>query len=360
MADDNYGDKTEPATPKKREEARDEGQVAKSQDLTSATLLLVALIALWLMARTFVSTMANLLQALLGGHAWDQPERILDSSLRVAVPHAFRIVGPMLATVAFVAIVVTAFQVGLHISGKPLMPKVSKINPLKGFKRLFEMRNLMRTVMNIGKIILIGVIVYIEIRKQLPVIVSLGGIAFPENFAIAAGIIFGLALRIAIAMFILGVADWIWQKWKHERDLRMSKQEVKEEAKRMEGDQTIRWRRRQMARKMIMQRMHRDVPTADVVVTNPTELAIAIRYDPETMSSPKVVAKGSGFLAARIRQIAIANGVPILEKKSLAQALYKTVEVGQEVPPELYQAIAEILSYVYELAGKGLRRRRAG
>jgi len=214
--------------------------------------------------------------------------------------------------------------------------------------------------MNIGKMILIGVIVYVVISQQLPVILSLGGVEFPENFAVGAGIIYSLAWRIALALFILAVADWMWQKWKHERDLRMSKQEVKDEAKRMEGDQMIKGRRRQLARKMIMQRIHRDVPTADVVVTNPTELAIAIRYDPETMSSPKVVAKGAGFLAARIRQIAIANGVPILERKPLAQALYKTVEVGQEVPSEFYQAIAEILAYVYELAGKGLRRRRAG
>jgi len=139
----------------------------------------------------------------------------------------------------------------------------------------------------------------------------------------------------------------------------MTKQEIKEEAKRMDGDQETKNKRRQLARKMILQRIHRDVPKADVVITNPTELAIALRYDTDEMSAPKVVAKGAGFLAARIRQIAIQNGVPILERKPLAQALYKTVEVGQEVPPEYYQSIAEILAYVYELAGRGKRMLRA-
>ena len=192
-------------------------------------------------------------------------------------------------------------------------------------------------------------------------ILSLSGMGFPANFAVAAGIIYNVAWRLAWALLILAAADWLYQKWRFERDIRMTKQEIKDEAKRMEGDQQIKGRRRQLARKMIMQRIHRDVPKADVVITNPTELAIALKYDPETMSAPRVVAKGAGFLAARIRQIAVSNGVPIMERKPLAQALYKTVDVGQDVPPEFYQAIAEILAYVYELAGKGVRRlRRAG
>jgi flagellar biosynthetic protein FlhB len=260
--------------------------------------------------------------------------------------------------VALAAFLTTGIQVGFHVNLQPLAPKLSKLNPIQGFGRLFAGQNWMQLAMNLIKLVIISAIAWNEIRTQFPVILSLAGVEFPANFAMAAGIIYNLAWRIAIALLILAVCDWIYHKWKFERDIRMSKQEIKDEAKNMEGDQAIKGRRRQLARKMIMQRIHRDVPTADVVVTNPTELAIAIKYDQDNMGAPRVVAKGAGFLAQRIRQIAVSNGVPIIERKPLAQALYKTVDVGQEVPPEFYQAIAEILAYVYELAGKGLRRKK--
>jgi flagellar biosynthesis protein FlhB len=356
MADDSYGDKTEPATPKRRQEARDSGQVAKSQDLTSATLLLVALIALSMTAHTFVQSLADVLRALLGNQFWGDSTELIDNSVRISIPHMVRVLAPVMIAVAIASFLITGLQVGFHVSFMPLAPKLNKLNPMQGFRRLFAGQNLMQLAMNLGKLLIIGVVAWNEVRTQLPLIISLVDIEFPQNFALAAGIIYGLAWRIALALFILAAVDWIYHKWKFERDIRMSKQEIKDEAKRMEGDQAIKGRRRQLARKMILQRIHRDVPKADVVVTNPTELAIAIRYDPENMAAPRVVAKGAGFLAARIRQIAIANGVPILERKPLAQALYKAVDVGQEVPPEFYQTIAEILAYVYELAGKGLRR----
>jgi len=358
MADDSFGDKTEPATPKRRQEARESGQFAKSHDLTAASLLLVALIALSMTAQTFVQSLADVLRSLLGNQYWGNSTELIDNSLRISIPHIIKILAPLMIALAAASFLVTVLQVGFHISLVPMTPKLSKINPLQGFSRLLAGRNLMQIVMNLCKLVLIGIIAWIEIRKQMPFILSLVGIDFPQNFAIAAGIIYSLAWRIALGLFLLAAVDWIFHKWKFEREIRMSKQEIKEEAKRMEGDQAIKGRRRQLARKMILQRIHRDVPRADVVVTNPTELAIALRYDPDNMTAPKVVAKGAGFLAARIRQIAIANGVPILERKPLAQALYKTVNVGQEVPPEFYQAIAEILAYVYELAGKGLRRIR--
>jgi flagellar biosynthetic protein FlhB len=269
----------------------------------------------------------------------------------------FKILAPLMIAVALAAFLATGIQVGFHVNFQPLMPKLTKLNPIQGFGRLFAGQNWMQFVMNLIKLVIISAVAWNEIRNQMPVILSLAGIDFPQNFTMAAGIIYNLAWRIAVALFILAAADWIYQKWKFERDIRMSKQEIKDEAKNMEGDQSIKGRRRQLARKMIMQRIHRDVPAADVIVTNPTELAIAIKYDQDNMGAPKVVAKGAGFLAQRIRQVAISNGVPIIERKPLAQALYKTVDVGQEVPSEYYQAIAEILAYVYELAGKGLRRK---
>jgi flagellar biosynthesis protein FlhB len=298
---------------------------------------------------------------LLGSDIPADPRDSLEGSIRIGGPYMLRVLAPIMFTVTPAAILIVGLQVGFHLSSKPLMPNLAKLNPLHGFARLLAGRSFMQMAMNLAKTALIALMAWSEFRKQLPVMLSLSSLEFPANFSVGAGIIYSLAWKLALALLLLAAADWIYQKWRFERDIRMTKQEIKDEAKRMEGDQAIKGRRRQLARKMIMQRVHRDVPKADVVITNPTELAIALRYDPDTMSAPRVVAKGAGFLAARIRQIAVQNGVPIVERKPLAQALYKTVAVGQDVPPEFYQAIAEILAYVYELAGKGLRRlRQAG
>jgi flagellar biosynthetic protein FlhB len=360
MAEDK-DNKTEQATPRRRQEARESGQVARSNDLTAAVLLLVGLMVVSATSRTIVQSLAAVLSALLGNDFGGEPRDMVLTSLKISGPHMLRAVAPVMGAVAGAAILVVGLQVGFHVSTKSLTPSLAKLNPLQGFGRLFAGRNFMQMAMNLAKAVLIGVIAWYDFQTQMPVILSLSGMGFPANFAVAAGIIYNVAWRLAWALLILAAADWLYQKWRFERDIRMTKQEIKDEAKRMEGDQQIKGRRRQLARKMIMQRIHRDVPKADVVITNPTELAIALKYDPETMSAPRVVAKGAGFLAARIRQIAVSNGVPIMERKPLAQALYKTVDVGQDVPPEFYQAIAEILAYVYELAGKGVRRlRRAG
>ena len=164
--------------------------------------------------------------------------------------------------------------------------------------------------------------------------------------------LFALALRLALVLLILAIFDYIWNRYKHVQDLKMTKQEVKEEMRRMEGDPVVKQRRRRVQMQLTMQRMSIDVPNADVVITNPTELAIAIRYDAETMTAPRVIAKGAGFLAARIRQIAVQHGVPVVERKPLARAMYRAVDVGQEVPAQFYRAIAEILAYVYRLTGR--------
>jgi flagellar biosynthetic protein FlhB len=356
MAEDQEN-KTEPATPRRRQEARESGQIARSQDLTAALLLVVGLLVLHATARTMIDALTSVLTSMLGNNSLDNAHDLIDSSIRINGPQILRALGPLMITVAGAAVLVVGMQVGFHINLKPLMPNLAKLNPMQGLGRLFAGQNFMQLAMNLAKTTVIALIAWNEVNTQMPMILSLSGVPFPANFAAAAEIIYNLAWRLAMALFLLAAADWIYQKWKFERDIRMSKQEIKDEAKRMEGDQAIKGRRRQMARKMIMQRIHRDVPKADVVVTNPTELAIALRYDPDTMAAPRVVAKGAGFLAARIRQVAIQNGVPIMERKPLAQALYKTVDVGQDVPAEFYQSIAEILAYVYELAGRGLRRK---
>lgn len=360
--DDNRDNKTEPATPRRRQEARDSGQVARSADLTAAALLLVGLFALSLNAHATVRALEAVMVWLLGGNGWAlDAQTMLQNDLRVSVPEVLRVLLPVMLSVVGAAVIVVGLQVGFHVSAQPLMPSLARLNPIGGLKRLIGGRNFVQMGMNLAKVTLLGVTAWNYVRGQIGVILSLAAMGFPANFFAAAGIIYALAWRMGWALLILAGSDWIFQKWRFERDIRMSKQEIKDEAKRNEGDMETKGKRRQMARKMILQRIHRDVPKADVVITNPTELAIALKYDPEDMAAPKVVAKGAGYLAARIRQIAVQNGVPILEKKTLAQAIYKTVEVGQEVPPHFYQAIAEILAYVYELAGKGARTlRKAG
>jgi flagellar biosynthetic protein FlhB len=360
MADEG-GDKTEPATPRRRQEAFESGQTAKSADLTAAVLLFTGLLTVAFMGRAIVDALARVMHDLLGPAAWSDAMGLADSSMRLSVPGMVRILAPIMIAVCVAAILATGLQVGFRITTQPLMPNLAKLNPLQGLGRLMGGQNFMQLGMNTLKLVIISGIAWQRIRYHLQTIMGLSGLSFPANFAAGCGIIYDLAWRVAVALLLLAVADWMYHKWKFERDIRMTKQEVKDEAKRMEGDMEAKGRRRQLARKMIMQRIHRDVPKADVIVTNPTELAIALKYDPDTMAAPRVIAKGAGFLAARIRQIAVQNGVPILERKPLAQTLYKTVDVGQEVPADLYQAIAEILAYVYELAGKGRQQmRKAG
>ena len=179
------------------------------------------------------------------------------------------------------------------------------------------------------------------------------------QLALMAQILYEIGLILAVVIFVLALIDYVWQRWRHEQDIKMTKEEVKEELRRMEGDPVIKQRRRKMQLAAALMHIRKNVPKADVIVTNPTELAIAIKYDADAMVAPRVIAKGRDYLAAKIRQIAVQHGVPIVERKPLAQALFKTVEVGQEVPEQFYKAIAEILAYVYELNGKARNMRRA-
>ncbi|MFC1783956.1 flagellar biosynthesis protein FlhB, partial [Planctomycetota bacterium] len=200
----------------------------------------------------------------------------------------------------------------------------------------------------------------ITIKGFIPQLVGLSGLSFSEVVGRAANLVFILGLRIAVVLVILALFDYAYQRWQHQQDLRMTKEEIKEELKRMEGDPIMRQRRRGVARQLAMQRMSQAVPKADVVITNPTELAVALKYDHDEMPAPKVVAKGAGYIAQRIRDLANEHGVPIVERKPLAQTLYKACDVGDYVPPELYKAVAEVLAYIFELAGKGYRRKATG
>jgi flagellar biosynthetic protein FlhB len=354
MADDR-GERTETPTPQRRQEAREKGQVARSQDLPAAVLLLGIVVSLHALAPHILDTLLETYRFLLGSDA-ARPDEVTQL-LPFAIRSLAMVTLPILLLGAVFVVVANLAQVGWTVSTQPLVPDLNRINPVKGFAKLFDMQALIRLVLGILKMVAVAAIAVLTIWQTRHGILNSANLGIGALLGYSGGVIYMLCLRLAVAVLILGIIDYVWQRWKHEQDLKMTKQEIKEEFRRMEGDPMLKQRRRQVQQQLAQQRMRYDVPKADVVITNPTELAIAIKYDADAMAAPRVVAKGQGYMAAMIRQIAAEHGVPIVERKPLARALYNTVEVGQEIPREFYKAIAEVLAYVYEITQRGYRRR---
>ncbi len=351
------GEKTEQPTARRLQDAREKGQVARSMDLSAAVGLLTGLVLLKFYGGHLLSGFQGMMNRffLLDELPLNAADALLES-LWTITGYVVRMVGPIFLVLMVAAVAVNLMQVGFLMSAQPITPTLDKLSPLQGFKRLFSARSAMRLAINLGKVIIVGAVAWLTIQEYLPDLVGLAGLTFTEVIARSGNMLFVLGLRMGGVLLVLALTDFGFQKYQHLKDLRMTKEEVKEEFKRMEGDPVMRQRRRNVARQLAMQRMSQAVPKADVIITNPTELAIALKYDHDSMSAPKVVAKGAGYIAGRIRQIAIENGVPIVERKPLARALYKACEVGDTIPEELYKAVAEVLAYVFELAGKGFRR----
>ena len=347
------GDKSEAPTPRRREEAREKGNVARSTDLTSAAMLVGGLVLLnWYGGRIFAA-MSSVLFSMLD----ERSLAAVDShNLTDGLVGSLAMVGgamlPFLAGLLLIAILVNVAQVGLHITPEKIVPNLGALNPLKGFGRLFQSQGPMRLVMGLLKMALVTITAYSAIKGKLNQIIGAEQLPYLQAFYLGADVLYRIGLRVGILLLVLALIDYVWQRFEMEKSLKMTKQEVKDEMRQMEGDPKLKMRRRQIAQQMAKKKLAKDVPTADVVITNPTEYAIALKYDSTTMHAPRVVAKGQGLMAKRIRELAIAAGVPILERKPLARALYKLVEVGKEIPEEFYSAVAEILAYVYELTGK--------
>lgn len=359
MAENDF-ERTEAPTPRRRQEARERGQVAKSADLTAALILLGGVICLAGFGPGLVRVMLGYATELLGPVESSDLAHVDVMHLTVhLLLTSLTAVGPVLAALLALGLLSNVLQVGFLLSGQPLQPKLEKLNPINGLTRMFSGRTGVQLVMNLLKLGLIVALVYQLMRDQKSAIASAVAVSGWQQLSLFGRLTYDFGVKIGGALVVLALLDYIWQRVRFERDLRMTKEEVKEEMRRMEGDPIVRQRRRQLQMRLAMQRLQRDVPKADVVVTNPTELAIAIQYDQETMTAPKVVAKGQGFMAQKIREIAAEHGIPIVERKPLAQALFKTVEVGHEVPADFYQAVAEILAYVYELSRQQGRRRVA-
>lgn len=350
---DQDGDKTQDPTPHRRQKAREEGQAAKSQDLSSAVLLLAGTFILLTAGRSVTRFVADYSRRLLGGDPWVEA----DVNFAVTVWNG-TIAGlagellPVFGLVLMAAVAVNLAQVGFMFIPKKVQPELSKIDPLKGAKRLFSLQSVARLVFGLFKVLVVAMVAYFALYAEKDTILGLAALSVGEAAAYMTQLLLWTTIKIGVALLILAILDYGFQRWKHEQDLRMTHQEVREEMRNLEGDPHIAARRKAVQRKLAMDRLSEAVPKADVVVTNPTELAIAIQYEPEKMDAPIVVAKGAGVLAQRIRRLALENGIPIIEKKPLAQALYREVDVGKPVPHQRYAAVAEVLAYVYQLQGR--------
>ena len=352
MAEDQF-EKSEPPTQRRRQEARDDGNVAKSMDLTAACMLLAAVLLLNFLGLRLIEGMMTPLRLVLSGAMSGNPTRPddLENLALFAVEVVSSTLVPLVLSIMVVGLAATIGQVGFLVTLKPVTPRLDKLSPMRGLQNLFNARAGMRLLMSLLKVALIAVVAMWAIYLDFGAIARLSELEAVQAFAMAAHLVYKLALKLALLLLLLGILDFAFQKWQHERDLRMSKQEVKEEMKRMEGDPLVKQRRSRVAKQLAEQRTAQTVPQADVIVTNPTHFAVALRYESATMHAPKVIAKGADYLAMRMRQIAAVHRIPIVERKPLAQALYHGVEVGQEIPPEHYAAVAEILAYVYRISG---------
>ncbi len=352
------GEKTEAPTPRRVQEARDEGNIPRSQDLSAAVALMGAMLLLLAFGNDIFGAFRALLKTMLAGQ-WGDPTTApedVPQILAVAGEAAARVVMPIALALFALGIASNVMQFGFLVTLKPLTPNFNKLSPVKGLQNLFSKRALMRLVMALLKVFVVVAIAAIVIAMDMSRILSLVQLEPAPLLGAASSMVFDLGIKIAVVMLLLAIIDFVYQRWQHQEDLKMTKQEVKEEFKRMEGDPMVKQRRAKVARQLAMQRISAAVPTADVVVTNPTHFAVALKYD-DSMAAPKVVAKGADYLAMRIRQLAAAHEVPIVERPPLARSLYRHVEVGQEIPAKFYAAVAEILAYVYRLHSD---RRAAG
>ncbi|TWU42206.1 flagellar biosynthesis protein FlhB [Novipirellula artificiosorum] len=352
---DSSGDKKHSATEKRRRQAREEGQVVRSQDLTSAALLLSALASLWMLGGPACETLAGAIADALSTARLAPLETNGASNWLLNFAARFGIAAvPMLIAMMVAAILINVTQTGIVLSPQKVLPKLSNISPMSGAKRILSTQGLARIGFGLFKVGVIIAVAYYGIRHYQNPILGLAAMSVPQIASTLFRSLIGICVWIGGALFVLAILEYAFQKWKFEQDLMMTDQEMRDEMKETEGDPQVAARRRQVQRQMMMQRISSEVPKADVVVTNPTELAIAIQYDPMTMPAPIVLAKGAGTVAQKIRRLALENSIPVVERKPLAQVLYKTVEIGESIPAEQYQAVAEVLRYVYQLQGKSV------
>lgn len=348
------GERTEDPTGKRYSEAREKGQVAKSQDLAAAIDWAGVLVMLLLLGSLLVKSMGSVMKRSLEDAGADGSLALGNLTSTVFYSAGQSAVAVLPFFLAFVAVTIVAHfaQYGALFTSQPIQPNLTKLNPITGFGKIFSAKGAVRTVLSLLKVILVSIIAYCVLAPEVPRIMQLPQLPLIGGLYRIWTMMLALAAWLIVVLLVLGIADYMYQRWMLKQDLKMTKQEVKEERKSMDGDPMVRGRRLQMMRSIAMQRVNQTVPQADVIVTNPTHFSVAIRYAQDEMAAPRVIAKGADFMAMRIRQLAMINNVPIVERPALARALFYSIEVGHEIPHEHYQAVAEVLAYVYRLEGR--------
>ncbi len=345
--------KTEEPTGKRLGEARSKGNVARSPDLNNAVSLLTGFVILYFMAMTTYNGIYSITETSLGNLACKEFTPDIISNIIISqVYKTVKILLPILGGLMLVGLIVSYAQTGFLFSHETLKPNLQKLNFIANIKKLFSLQSFVKLLFSGVKLFIIGGVTFFFIKREYNNIINVLHCDLLQIFEISVTLMYGLALRISVVLFILSILDFFYQKWQYKKNLRMTKQEVKDERKQAEGDPQIKAKIRSVQLKMAIKRMMAAVPTADVVVTNPTHYAVALKYDGAAMRAPTVVAKGADLIAKRIKEIAKKHHIPLVEDRYLAQTLYKTVEIGREIPQKLYYAVAKILSYVYQLKRK--------
>jgi flagellar biosynthetic protein FlhB len=353
MADEEQKDeRTLPPSQRRLEQAREKGDVVKSRELISAAMILGGAFWIYAMGEVTITRMIEMasLNWSMTLPAPSTPEN-LHNILLTLMSSTLWVILPIVIFFCLIAVSASMGQYGFLWSGEGLMPNWDRVNPLSGFSRIFSLNALFEMGKTILKFLIIGFVVYLITKDEIPGILVSVQLAPNAMLMDIARIVTRLLFLTGLVVAVIGAVDYGFQWWEHNKKLRMTPQEMKEELRQTEGNPLIKARVRAIQKQMARKRMMTEVPKAAVIITNPTHLAIALAYDPNTMSTPKVIAKGAGFIAQRIREIATEHGIPLVENKPLAQTLFKAVSLGGDIPSNLYRAVAEILVYVYKLKG---------
>jgi len=355
MAEDTNQEKTEPATQRRMEQAREKGQVAKSTEVNTLFILGFSMLFFIFYGASFVSNLKELFTHYFGlipemTLTLDEAQQLIVFSIKKLL----WVLAPFIILLFVVSVFANIAQIGFLFTTEPLVPKLSKITPLSGFKKIFSRRSLIELLKSIFKVLLVGLVAFLTIKGKYTEIMLSADRGLKLNILFANHLILLVIFRILLVIIAIALIDFLFQKWDHSEQLKMTKQEVKEEMKQFEGDPLIKSRIRTIQREMSRKRMLQKIPEAEVVITNPTHYAIAIQYDSIENPAPIVLAKGIDFLAQKIKELAQENDIPMVENRPLAQALYKACEPGDFIPEDLYGAVAEVLSYVYRIKGKNV------
>jgi flagellar biosynthetic protein FlhB len=346
------GERSEEATTQRREDFRKRGQVAQSREVASVLLLFGVGLCIWICSSMFIKILMDLYNESWTYHLVATARSgDLIPALKMAGEKTMILLLPILGVSGLFGVGSSLIQIGFLNNEEALSPKLEKINPISGFERIFSMRALVEGLKAIIKFTLVGSVAYVVLKGEFDGVAFLSNLSMQGLLSYFGSVTLKLAMSIGVVMVLLAIADYAYQRWEIEKKMKMTKQELKEEMKNREGDPQIKARIRRVQREIANRRMMDSVPKADVIITNPTHIAVALKYGAD-LPAPQVVAKGAGLIAEKIKELARTHNIPIMENKPLARTIFKTIKIGDIIPRELYKAVAEVLSYVYKLKRK--------